>query len=54
MPADVNLFDMLRGGVLESMDMTRLLAELDRALRMQARVAEYTGVILDVLKSKAS
>lgn len=52
MPADVELFDMLRASVLEGMTTPQLLLEVERTRRMVVRVEEYVAVLLAVLGSR--
>ena len=48
MPADVELFDMLRPNVLEAMTTAQLMAELDRISAMYQRVNEYKSAVVGI------
>ena len=52
MPADIELFDMLRPNVLESMTNEQLQGELDRILDMCQRVREYADAVAGIVRKR--
>jgi hypothetical protein len=52
MPADVDLFNMLRLNVLKSLTDDQLRQELARADKMQARVSDYACAVTTILASR--